>query len=241
MSRAIGTTTCPRCRERGADSKGDNLVLYDDGGGHCFACGYHKWGNGVKRLATKEKPHGTSLLPADFSREVPAIAWKWLLQYGLPVSYWRPFVGWSEKDSRLVFTVGDPAVFSIGRLITNDTTRDNRKWYVWGDSHKTGITIGEPTNCVVLVEDVISAHKVGRVTAAIPLFGTVVYPAHIRLLRYLGLPIVLWLDKDQQGTTYKKANQISMLTGLSCSVVHTDKDPKELDLQIVKEQLNALL
>ncbi|HET8685598.1 MAG TPA: toprim domain-containing protein [Methanosarcina sp.] len=238
MSRAIGKTTCPRCRERGADSRGDNLVLYDDGGAHCFACGHHVHAKGFSPKVERTTEHGSSLLPPDFSREVPADAWKWLLQYGLPLSYWRPFVGWSEKSSRLVFTVGDPAVFSIGRLIKRESTRDDRKWYVWGDSHKTGVAIGEQGPATVFVEDIVSAHKVGRVTQAVALFGTTPYPAHLRLAKCLGNPIVLWLDKDQQGSTLKKANQISMLTGLSCRVVHTDKDPKELDLQTVKEILN---
>lgn len=236
MSRVVGTTACPRCRERGGDSRGDNLVMFDDGGSHCFACGYHRGGRAYAPII-KEEHHSSNLLPSDFSRDVPSIAWKWLLQYGLPISYWRPFVGWSEKSSRLVFTVGEPTVFSIGRLIQTESTKDNRKWFVWGDSHKTGICVGESGAKTVFVEDIVSAHKVGQVARAVPLFGTVAHPAHLRLAKYLGCPIVLWLDKDQQGTTVKKANQISMLTGLSCEVVHTDRDPKELDLQIVKETL----
>lgn len=32
---------CPRCRENGRDTAGDNLVVYEDGSVHCFACGYH--------------------------------------------------------------------------------------------------------------------------------------------------------------------------------------------------------
>ncbi|HET8687390.1 MAG TPA: hypothetical protein VFM18_12120 [Methanosarcina sp.] len=237
MSKAIGTTACPKCRDRGGDTRGNNLVLYDDGGAHCFACGYHKHAKGTFLKVEESKDHGSSLLPADFTREVPAIAWKWLLQYGLESKYWKPYIGWSEKNSRLVFTVGDPTVFSIGRLIQRDSTKDNRKWFVWGDSHKTGVSIGESGTKTVFVEDIVSAHKVGRVTTAVPIFGTIVHPCHLRLAKYLGKPIVLWLDKDQQGTTLKKANQISMLTGLSCEVVHTDKDPKELDLQTVKELL----
>ncbi len=36
----MGRVPCPKCRERGNDSSGDNLVLYTDGGSHCHACGY---------------------------------------------------------------------------------------------------------------------------------------------------------------------------------------------------------
>ncbi len=41
MSKNIGTDACPSCREKGNDSKGDNLTLYDDDHGYCFACGYY--------------------------------------------------------------------------------------------------------------------------------------------------------------------------------------------------------
>lgn len=41
----MGRTACPRCKERGNDSSGDNLVLYADGGQHCFACGYNRSSN----------------------------------------------------------------------------------------------------------------------------------------------------------------------------------------------------
>lgn len=31
---------CPRCRSRGRDRTGDNLVIYEGESGHCFSCGY---------------------------------------------------------------------------------------------------------------------------------------------------------------------------------------------------------
>lgn len=33
---------CESCREKGGDTKGDNLIVYHDGGKRCFACGYVK-------------------------------------------------------------------------------------------------------------------------------------------------------------------------------------------------------
>jgi twinkle protein len=40
-SSAVDKTQCPKCAETGGDSSGDNLVVYSDGHGHCFACGHH--------------------------------------------------------------------------------------------------------------------------------------------------------------------------------------------------------
>lgn len=237
MARVVEKVPCPKCREKGGDSRGDNLLVYDDGGYHCFACGYHrgaKFYNPVKQQ--EDYHHDSTVLPADFTREVPGAAWKWLLQYGLPISYWRPYVGYSERDSRLVFTVGDPVCFSIGR----DTSGESKsKWFVWGDSHKTAHSLGCPDTGrkVVFVEDIVSAHKVGGTAIAVPLFGTVAHPCHLKLARYFGLPIVLWLDKDQDPYVRKKATQISLYTGLPVEIVSTPKDPKELSLEYIKEQL----
>lgn len=38
----VGRSQCPRC----IDKSQDNLIQYSDGGTKCFACGYHKAGNG---------------------------------------------------------------------------------------------------------------------------------------------------------------------------------------------------
>jgi len=251
MGRVVQRTICPKCRENGGDSRGDNLHLYDDGGYHCFACGYHR-GSKFYNPVKEDYHHGSTVLPSDFSKDVPAVAWKWLLQYGLPMDYWRPHIGYSEKDSRLVFTAGDPVCFSIGRYIENGNgsaslrrrgepslERTPAKWFVWGDSHQTAVCYGEQDNGrkVVIVEDIISAHKVGRAEIAVPIFGTVVHPCHYNLLKHIGLPIVLWLDQDQGPYIRKKAAQISIYTGLPVEIVSTRKDPKEIPVETIRELL----
>ena len=37
MGKFLGYEACPKCRDRGADRRGDNLAIYSDGGRHCFA------------------------------------------------------------------------------------------------------------------------------------------------------------------------------------------------------------
>lgn len=44
-SRAVGKERCPECAKHGRDTSSDNLVIYDDGHKHCFACEYHENGN----------------------------------------------------------------------------------------------------------------------------------------------------------------------------------------------------
>jgi hypothetical protein len=137
---------CPKCRARGADRRGDNLVRYRDGGAHCFACGHHEWPSGLSVPKVKEQ-HGseseTGPLPRDFTRDIPAVAWRWLLQYGLPYNYWKPFTGFTPSGSRLVITHGDPIEVAVGRYVGNEGQEEIRR--------ELGLEMGGPTRCVTPV------------------------------------------------------------------------------------------
>lgn len=235
---------CPKCSDAGRDRRGDNLACYDDGGSHCFSCGFHRVPRGfVSRIKEVNDP---KVLPADFTREVPTRAWKWLLQYGLSYTYWTPFVGWSESNQRLMFTVGTPTRFSMGRYIPGgprEFEREPRKWFVYGNCHTEAHVFGDYTDPekgrqVVLVEDLISAHKIGHVCPTIPLFGTKIFDAVIPTLRHIGLPILMWLDKDQDGHAARRAAQLNVVTGLPVTFTSTDQDPKLLSLSKITQIVN---
>ena len=225
------TQPCPRCRENGKDAKGDNLHSYPNGHFHCFACGYHKF----PRHYIPPEPkfnHVKASLPFDFTREVPARSLKWLLQFGLPFSCWQEHIGYSPSEESLVFPQG---TFSVGRYVGED---DKPKWQSWGDCHARCVLFGQDfPGPIVLVEDLVSAHKVGQVAHTVPLFGSKPYPRHLNYLRQQKKPVVLWLDKDQEGLNYKKAATIQTLTGCNTSCVTTNKDPKNLNILTIKEHL----
>ena len=236
MAKFQGYTACPRCRSNGKDRRGDNLALYSDGGGHCFSCHYNKPPTHyAPPIKVDHEPAAKAVLPSDFTREVPGIAWKWLLQYGLSYNYWQPFVGWSETHRSLIFPQGD---FSIGRYFGDDP-KNRRKWHVYGNDKARPLVFGKAVGGeVVLVEDLISAHKVAQVTQAIPLFGSDVYDALVPVLRHLGTPIVMWLDKDQEQHARKRATRLSVLTGLPVRYVFTKDDPKALAINQIKDTLS---
>ena len=240
MGKFLHYEQCPRCMERGRDSRGDNFAVYSDSSGHCFSCSYHRFPKHHTPRMEKEQVNA-AVLPIDFSREIPSHALQWLLQYELPYSYWSPFIGWSEEYSRLVFTVGTGPEFSIGRYIeTSEHDRPApRKWFSWGDCHKAPHILGDylQSGKIVLVEDLISAHKVSKITSCIPLFGVRIFDSVIPCLRHIGLPVVLWLDKDQEGTLQKKCEWLGVLTGLKVSYIVTKLDPKCYSLDKIKEIL----
>lgn len=60
-STSTGTTKerCPECASQGKDTSADNLVRYPDGGAHCFACGYHLFGDGEGAVTAPVKDETT--------------------------------------------------------------------------------------------------------------------------------------------------------------------------------------
>ena len=244
MAKALQNTPCPKCRERGQDRSGDNLVVYRDDGAHCFSCGYHR--NPPMSLETfiKKEPINDkekTVLPRDFQREIPAGGWKWLLQYGLSYSYWKAYCGYSPKENRLVITHGQPIRFSIGRLLTKDAGNavDSRKWKLYGDGHSWVETIGEQlSGKIVLVEDIISAHKVGQIAPSLCLFGTDVHKAAIRELIRLDRPVVVWLDHDQYALLPKKLGRLQAFLNHQVTYISTVLDPKLHSLTDIKGILN---
>ena len=180
------------------------------------------------------------MLPSDFTREVPTAAFTWLLQYGLPWSYWKDQIGYSPKEERLVFLVGTPTQFSIGRYVGVREPAP-RKWYVWGDSHKHCEVVGSGRGPVVLVEDLVSAHIVAAAGyTSVPLFGTQIHKPHLYYLMQEQRPVVLWLDKDQQGTITRKAASLQTLINQPVSTVVTDKDPKSLTFKEINDGIQSL-
>lgn len=87
----------------------------------------------------------------------------------------------------------------------------------------------------VLCEDIVSAHKIGQVCKAIPLFGTRIFPSMVPTLIKLNLPVVMWLDKDQDSHSSRRAAWLAMVTGLPVKYVSTDKDPKAMSVEQIKE------
>lgn len=243
MGRFAGYVPCPNCRARGADRRGDNLATYQDGSSHCFACGYHRHPKGyVPAVRKVEENHDKETVPRDFTREIPAGGWKWLLQYGLPYSYWKPYCGYSESTCRLVITHGKPIELSVGRYIGTDVGQ--RKWREWGDKHRSA-TVLEPTNPgtdegVIVVEDLVSAHVVRSAGYfSLPIFGTSLYPKAIAALRALKRPTRLWLDPDQWGVLAPKINRLQTFLDVPVAFIRSSKDPKKYSPDEIKEFYNG--
>jgi hypothetical protein len=245
MGKCIGYEACPKCTLAGRDRRGDNLARYGDASAHCFSCGYHIHPKYYVREVKEE--HGTenkAVLPSDFTREIPAACWKWLLQYGLPYSYWKEFTGYSPAEERLVLTVGRPVRFSIGRYIagsggkgTEANRQAPRKWRLYGEGHGYVEVLGrvdEGPGRIVLVEDIISWHKVAQVAPCVCLFGTGVHNEAFKILNKHKMPVIIWLDADQRSLLAPKINRLQTFLNVPVTWITTEKDPKGYSLEEIK-------
>lgn len=266
MGKVVNLEPCPECRKQGKDSRGDNLARYSDDGAYCFACHYKEPPRTRALLAEflnkgKKDDSTSKILPASFTREVPQRAWQWLFKFGLGFTYWKEKVGFAPSEDRLIFLVGDPVAFSIGRYIppglfgspeggvqvgegssdgsvVSSETRTPRKWYAYGDPHKHCEVLhpdSGPGETVVLVEDIVSAHKVGRETTCIPLFGTQIHKPHLYYLMNQNKPIRIWLDKDQEHNVHKMTLHLQSMVDVPVSVIITEDDPKWQSFETIRK------
>lgn len=222
--------------ERGKDRSQDNLAIYIDGSKHCFSCGWHIGPNFKHHFDSKKETnvHEKIVLPSDWSRDIPVDHWKWLLQYGLPMSYWKAYCGFTEKENRLIITHGNPVYVSVGRSLDLGAS----KWKIYGDKTSRVETLSRQLSKeVVLVEDLVSAHKVAQVTSCIPLFGTAIFDLVIKELRALERPVTLWLDADQYSLLPKKMGRLQALLNVPVRHICTPKDPKSYSVVEIKDIL----
>lgn len=140
---------------------------------------------------------------------------------------------------------------SVGNLPLQPTWRvplqrakTHVKWLSYGDCHRhaeivAGCSAGtevDPAKPIVLVEDLLSGHKVASAGyTAVPLFGTKVHGPVMYYLLQQQRPVVLWLDKDQEGNVKKEALHLQGILNDPVRVVVTDKDPKALSVETIKE------
>lgn len=69
MGIVVDKGPCPKCKEKGGDWDDDNLVRYDDGSAHCFACKYHEKGEAdasLSRNHSKSKSGGPMITDFEY-------------------------------------------------------------------------------------------------------------------------------------------------------------------------------
>lgn len=232
---------CPACSKIGRDRKGDNLAVYADGGEYCFSCGYTKPSGNRKYLQKALEQPTTALnketdiypLPEDVTPLFPPKVLKWLNQYELG---WPDIVEnnllWSEREQRLIFPFD-------GGWQGRSFEDVSKKWFSQGKLEQIlffkNIKYEEP---IILVEDIISCIKVGKLYPCVCLFGSHCSPTRYSQLSYFSNSVVFWLDYDKRSSAVAQAVRARTL-GFEAKTLVTGQDPKEYSLAEIKELVES--
>lgn len=238
---------CPRCGSR------DNLGVWTDGS-WCFGCGLTI--PGYRGMSTedlkkqidyndkKEKKKCVVYLPTDFTLSIPQAPLEWLKKYGITDNERLAYkIGWSEDERSLVF----PAFDLYANLLLVQLrgfpeksfyTRGFPESVVW-TAAPAGSTDLPNGRSISVVEDFISAIRVGRTMEATPLWGSQLSLNQVRRLSDRYEHLFLWLDYDKAGHAMKLRIK-SLPYFKSVSVIVTEKDPKDYTDEYIAQTLGVI-
>ena len=248
MTRAEMTTflhhePCPECRKYGRDNRGNNLGVWDDHK-YCFSCNYYE-PIGLFERMTKAQFHSVEskevVLPDDVTTNIRQDALAWIRQYSVTnQELEQNTVLWSPHKELLIFPIFDGTKSLLawnGRYFGPNV--EYPKYVTYGLRRNVfhHIHPDTPTNTVVLVEDMVSAIKVGRVASAMPLFSSDINK--YRLFRVSGNfdNIVVWLDPNKHQHAIALSQRAESFFK-KVGVVLSDKDPKCYTTQEIEEYVS---
>lgn len=237
---------CPACRANNQDTRGDNLHRYQDGHGHCFACNYHESAPGIEVIVNMVKPKEEKeykvVLPNDATHAIDYKALQWLSKYEITSDEVKDhnFL-WSPSRQFLVFPIYGETNSLLGwqaRCFAPDSV--SRYFTVGMFSKFFHIINGEEGkgDDLILVEDILSAIKVGRQFSTMPLFGSHLSVVQLNRLKSMVGALTFWLDEDKIDKSMMLAKQASQL-GFKTKIVCTKHDPKEYNDEEIYQTLVA--
>ena len=217
MSSFIRHLPCKACGSK------DNLGEYTD---HfwCFGCGFYE--EKTDLMSLRERLAGTNYKPVymeslAFTKHIPKKAMKWLLQYRIiPKEIEKYNILWCQENETLI-------------LVHTDNYWQGRHFGKYGMKYlskgKKPLTIYGESDTIILVEDVLSAIKIARLSpeyCAMPLLGSSLSTEHEEVLRDIFKTIYVWLDRDKANQGIKMSRNLRQ-KGMNTKSIITDLDPKE--------------
>jgi DNA primase len=170
-------------------------------------------------------------LPEDFTTDISLQGRLWLYKAGLSPSDWAKHgFGYSPSTRRVVLPVFNQAgelVWQQHRaVITGQTPKYLQPARDKGDILYVVKPDTGHTKRVIVVEDILSATRVGRYQTAISILGTKLSAGQAKRLAEFS-EVTTWLDGDRAGLTGSKAIRKSMSLVTTVSNIQTELDPKE--------------
>jgi len=227
--------SCPKCGSR------DNLGRYSDGSAWCFGCGYLEKGT-HPFLKSSPNTIKTITLPYDADFNYTSIpekskAYQWIQQYEITDEELSDYnILYSLSRQQLIFPIYDEDSNLLAWQARNFAETAKTKYFSQGPIHDLIYICGEEigSDTIILVEDLISAIKIGRSYPCMPLWGSEASKPLITRLKGMFKTVLVWLDSDK----WKNAIKISkscQIYGLKAAAIYSEKDPKKYtDIEIKK-------
>ena len=220
---------CPKCGSK------DNLGRYSDGSAYCFGCGYTEKSSRYSPATNRVYEERAIRIPQDATPQVASTpGGTWLAQYGITaLEIQRYRMLWSPSRQQLIFPLynknGDLVAYQ-GRNFKPDS---KGKYFSQGKIHDLLYFCGKKSSPIILVEDLLSAIKIGRLGVAMPLFGSEASTALLMRLKDHCQAIIVWLDSDKWINSHDIVKR-SQSIGLPAMSVFTNLDPKEYSTEKIK-------
>lgn len=238
MAKFLRHEPCPSCGSR------DNLGRYSDGSAFCFGCHYTERSSHSpfvgERDGKTETDTAGARFPDDASRTLDKRASTWLQSFGITgEEAIRAGLKWSPSWEQLCipFYDRDGNLCCIQAKNFNHKRASKAKYYNVGDKSESFTTYGNHGHTLVLVEDALSAIKIGRKRDAMPLLGTSISRSKLAALRASYKELVVWLDADKWREARAIADAASLL-GFKATTRYTEHDPKTYTDEQIQEILN---
>ena len=232
---------CPRCAKQGKDTSKDNLAVYDDGHSYCYGCQYFQpapksianMARKIRREQSWSAGEQSSLDLDGCTYALPKEPLAWLRRYGITdEEIHKNGICWNETSNCLVFPILDN--LRVVATASRNFSGQGPKYITKGNTKQFYKVFTNPTDIYVLVEDFVSAIKVGRHYNCCPLLG-----AHVPLSLILSLAwrkprLRIWLDPDKRIEAMKFTQRALQYIPDVATIV-ADKDPKDYNNKEITE------
>ena len=182
-------------------------------------------------------------LPADFTTDISLQGRLWLYKAGLSPTDWAKYgIGYSESSRRVVLPVygeqGQLVWQQQRAVISGQSPKYLQPARDKGETVFMAVPEQGTTRRVVVVEDILSAIRVGKHQTAISILGTKLSAGQAKKLSQFD-EVTTWLDGDSAGRAGSKAIRKSMSLVTRVSNIQTELDPKEYSDHEIRRILNV--
>jgi hypothetical protein len=241
----------------GHDRSGDNLAVYPDGHEYCYRCGYYvpapltlahikKRTEKMEDYLQNVKDNELVQMPMDYKeviKDPEAVAW--LNACGITPRHCLDYeVGWSDSLKQVVF----PVYNDEGKLFATlgrNCSGTGKKWIATGSPHLHPAVYtnfrAELANVLVIVEDVVSAIRVGEIAPCMPLFGTTTTHSRMAWVANHYAKVIVWLDFDAFDKAREVATKLSLYGATEIYMIQTERDPKGYTDAEISELIHGAL